>query len=88
MNQRANRGMTLLELLIGFFLLVSASIIFFQAMHSFKKETTFTSENFLAASLTEKVLEQCYQEADLNPHGLQAMVWPMPTARSTRFRPL
>ncbi|HNW10344.1 MAG TPA: hypothetical protein PLK58_16175 [Candidatus Rifleibacterium sp.] len=73
MNQRANRGMTLLELLIGFFLLVSASIIFFQAMHSFKKETTFTSENFLAASLTEKVLEQCYQEADLNPHGLQAI---------------
>lgn len=73
MKLRYSRGMTLLELLIGFLLLVSASIIFFQAMHSFKKETTFTSENFLAASLTEKVLEQCYQEADLNPHGLQAI---------------
>ncbi len=73
MKLRYSRGMTLLELLIGFFLLVSASIVFFQAMHSFKKETTFTSENFLAASLTEKVLEQCYQEADLNLHGLQAI---------------
>ncbi len=73
MKQPAQRGMTLAELLIGFFLLCSASIIFFQAMHGFRKETTFTSENFLASSLIEKVLEQCYQESELNPHGLQAI---------------
>jgi hypothetical protein len=73
MNSSARKGMTLAELLIGFFLLISASILFIQTISGFKKETTFTSESFLAASLTEKVLEQCYQESELNPHGLQAI---------------
>lgn len=70
---KSNRGLTMIELLIGFFLIISVSIIFFQTVHSFKKETTFTSENFLASSLIEKVLEQCYQESELNLHGMKAI---------------
>lgn len=42
-------------------------------MHRFRKETAFTSENYLASSLVEKVLEQCYQESLLNPHGMKAI---------------
>ncbi|HAE40533.1 MAG TPA: hypothetical protein DCG57_18155 [Candidatus Riflebacteria bacterium] len=68
-----DRGFTLLELLIGFFILASASVIFLQTMHRFKNETAFTSENYLASSLIEKVLEQCYQESQLNPHGMTAV---------------
>ncbi len=73
MKRRDNSGLTMVELLIGFFLIVSVSIIFFQTIHSFKKETSFTSENFLASSLIEKVLEQCYQESELNLHGMKAI---------------
>ncbi|MDD2997896.1 MAG: hypothetical protein PHV05_02470 [Candidatus Riflebacteria bacterium] len=72
--KRCNKnGMTLAEILIGFFIIASASVIFFQTMHRFNKETTFNSENFLASSLVEKVLEQCYQESDLNIHGMEAI---------------
>ena len=73
MKHASNKGFTLLELLIGFLILTSVSVIFFQAMHRFRKETTFNSENFLASSLVEKVLEQCYQESQLNPHGMTAI---------------
>lgn len=72
MKQR-NKGFTLLELLIGFVILASVSVIFLQTMHRFRKETAFTSENYLASSLVEKVLEQCYQESQLNPHGMKAI---------------
>lgn len=73
MKRRINGGMSLAELLIGFFIIASASVIFFQTMHRFRKETTFNSENFLASSLVEKVLEDCYQESELNLHGMQAI---------------
>ncbi|EKD82511.1 MAG: hypothetical protein ACD_39C01241G0003, partial [uncultured bacterium] len=65
MKRTENQGFTLLELLVGFFIIASVSVIFFQAMHSFRKESTFNSENYLASSLVEKVLEQCYQESQL-----------------------
>ncbi|KAF1083015.1 MAG: hypothetical protein GQF41_0782 [Candidatus Rifleibacterium amylolyticum] len=71
--RQSRKGFSLLELLIGFFLLASVSVIFLQTMHRFRKETTFTSENYLASSLVEKVLEQCYQETQLNPHGMKAI---------------
>ncbi len=71
--KQGRKGFSLLELLIGFFLLASVSVIFLQTMHRFRKETAFTSENYLASSLVEKVLEQCYQESLLNPHGMKAI---------------
>jgi hypothetical protein len=73
MNIKSRSGVTLVEILIGFLLIGSASVIFFQTMHRFRKETAFTTENFLASSLVEKVLEQCYQETELNPYGLEAI---------------
>lgn len=73
MKNTKRHGFTLLELLVGFVIIASVSIVFFQAMHRFRKETTFNSENYLASSLVEKVLEQCYQESQLNPHGMKAI---------------
>ncbi|MDD3147774.1 MAG: hypothetical protein PHD82_10755 [Candidatus Riflebacteria bacterium] len=73
MNWRSKAGMSLAEILIGFLIIVSASVIFFQTMHRFRKDTTFNSENYLASSLIEKVLEDCYQESELNLHGMQAI---------------
>lgn len=70
---KTRKGMSLAEILIGFLIIMSAAVIFFQTMHRFRKESTFNSENFLASSLIEKVLEQCYQESELNLHGLQAI---------------
>jgi hypothetical protein len=72
-KQTDKTGVSLLELLIGFFILASTSVIFFQAMHKFKKETTFYSEHFVASALSEKVLEQCYQETEINPYGITAL---------------
>ena len=73
MTHARRQGFTMLELVIGFFLVAGVSVIFFQAMHRFRKESTFNSENYLASSLVEKVLEQCYQESQLNPHGMKAI---------------
>ena len=70
---KSRNGMSLAEILIGFLIIASAAVIFFQTMHRFRKESTFNSENFLASSLIEKVLEQCYQESELNLHGMQAI---------------
>ncbi len=73
MKQSRRNGMTLVELLIGFFIIASVAGIFFVTMHRFRKETTFNSENYLASSLVEKVLEQCYQESELNQYGMTAI---------------
>ena len=72
-KQGSKTGFSLLELLIGFFILGTASIIFFQTMHKFKKESTFYYEHFVASALSEKVLEQCYQETEINPYGVTAL---------------
>lgn len=64
---------TLLELLIGFLIIASSSVIFFQTLSMFRKETAFYSEHFLASAMVEKVLEQCHQETDINPHGISAL---------------
>jgi len=37
--KQGRKGFSLLELLIGFFLLASVSVIFLQTMHRFRKET-------------------------------------------------
>ncbi len=73
MMRPGHKGFTMLELVIGFFLVAGVSVMFFQTMHRFRKESTFNSENYLASSLVEKVLEQCYQESQLNPHGMKAI---------------
>lgn len=66
-------GFSLLELMIGVFLIASTSLVFLKALNLFNKETVFYSEHFLASSLGEKVMETCYQELEVNPYGFQAL---------------
>lgn len=70
---RKKTGFSLLEAIIGFCILSSAAIVFFQTVHMFKKETVFYSEHLIAASLQEKIVEQCFQETEINPHGLESL---------------
>ena len=72
-RDRRRSGFTMLELLIGFFIIGASSVVYFQAMHMFRKESVFFSEHYVASALLEKVLEQCYQETELNPHGVNAL---------------
>lgn len=76
---------SLLELLIGVLILAASSVIFFQTLLSSKSEYVFYSEHFVASALTEKVLEQCYQETELNPHGVTALGLLPGTANSNSF---
>lgn len=71
--KKRRSGFTMLELLIGFFIIGACSVVFFQAMHMFRKESLYFSEHYVASGLLEKVLEQCYQETELNPHGVKAL---------------
>lgn len=66
-------GFSLVEVVIGFCIIAASSVIFFQTVHLFKKETTFYSEHFIASAMLEKVMERSFQETDLNPHGLKAL---------------
>lgn len=66
-------GFSLLEILIGFFLLAGSAVVFFMAVNLFKKETVFYTEHFVASALLDKFMETCYQETELNPHGIKAL---------------
>ncbi len=71
--KNSKNGMSLLEVMIGLFLISSTSLIFLKAINLFKTESAFYSEHFLATSLNEKVLETCFQETELNPYGCQTL---------------
>lgn len=73
MKKLSTKGLTLLEIMIGVLLISSATMVFIKVLNSFKKETVFYSEHFLASTLNEKVLETCFQEAEINPYGFQAL---------------
>ena len=71
--KKKNKGTTLLELMVGFFILAGGVLIFIRILGMFKQETTYYSEHFLANSLNEKILEACYHETEINPYGLEAL---------------
>jgi hypothetical protein len=72
-NRRQKKALTLLEVMIGVFLISSSTLVFIKVLNLFKKETTFYSEHFLASSLNEKVLETCFQETDINSYAMQTL---------------
>ncbi|MDD2998029.1 MAG: type II secretion system protein, partial [Candidatus Riflebacteria bacterium] len=66
---RKKRGLTLIELTIGIFLIGGIAIVYLQSMQSSKKKNEFYSEHFMASIMAAKVVEACFQETDLNPYG-------------------
>ena len=85
MKHKNKTGVTLIEMLIGFIIIGFVSVIFLKTMHTFRKETTFTTENFLALTLSEKVLEKCYQETELNPYGMETIGVADPNGKNYSF---
>ena len=70
---RKKRGLTLIELTIGIFLIGGIAIVYLQSMQSSKKKNEFYSEHFMASIMAAKVVEACFQETDLNPYGIEAL---------------
>lgn len=70
---KPRKGVTLLELTIGLFLIGSILAIYLQSMQASKKKNEFYSEHFIASIMAGKVVESCFQETDLNPFGIEAL---------------
>lgn len=71
--KRSKRGLSLIELMIGFLIIGGVTLIYFQTMSSSRKKSQFYSEHFMAALLAAKVVENCLQETDINPYGIEAL---------------
>ncbi len=67
------RGLTLLELTIGMFLIGGAAVIYLQSMQSSRQKNEFYSEHFIASIMAAKVVEACFQETEINPYGVEAL---------------
>lgn len=70
---RNKKGLTLLELTIGMFLIGGAAVIYLQSMQSSRQKNEFYSEHFIASIMAAKVVESCFQETDINPYGVEAL---------------
>lgn len=70
---RRKSGLSLIELTIGILMISGVALIYFQTMVSSSKKTKFYSEHFMAALLAGKVVENCLQETDINPYGIEAL---------------
>ncbi|HNX75640.1 MAG TPA: type II secretion system protein [Candidatus Rifleibacterium sp.] len=67
------KGLTLLELTIGMFLIGGAAVIYLQSMQSSRQKNEFYSEHFIASIMAAKVVEACFQETEINPYGVEAL---------------
>lgn len=67
------KGLTLLELTIGLFLIGGAAVIYLQTMQSSRQKNEFYSEHFIASIMAAKVVEACFQETEINPYGVEAL---------------
>ncbi|MBU1109409.1 MAG: type II secretion system GspH family protein [Candidatus Riflebacteria bacterium] len=70
---RKRKGFTLLEICIGMLLLGGVLVIYLQSMQSSKKKNEYYSEHFIASIMAAKVVEACFQEADINLYGIEAL---------------
>lgn len=70
---KRKRGLTLLELTIGIFLIGGAAVIYLQSMQSSRQKNEFYSEHFIASIMAAKVVEACFQETEINPYGVEAL---------------
>lgn len=79
------KGLTLLELTIGLFLIGGAAVIYLQTMESSRKKSEFYSEHFIASIMAAKVVEACFQETDINPYGIEALGMADSTGKPFKF---
>lgn len=82
------RGVTLLELTIGLFLIGGVLAIYFQSIQSSKKKNEYYSEHFIASIMAGKVVEACFQETDINPYGIEALGLADSTGKPFKFSSL
>ncbi|GEM_PF-5456569 len=61
------KGFTLVELVIAFFILMSIGAAFLIALRAGTQESTFLKEQFSAALLSRKVVEDVFAEVEINP---------------------
>lgn len=67
------RGLSLIEMMIGFLIIGGVTLIYIQTINMSRKKSQFYSEHFIAALLAAKVVESCLQETDINPYGIEAL---------------
>lgn len=70
---KIGQGFTLVEILIGLGILGVVSLGFLLSMRSSSREMQFASEHFSAVLLAQKVMEDCAQEAQLNPYAFECL---------------
>ncbi len=67
------RGLSLIELMIGFLIIGGVTMVYFKMMNLSRRKSQFYSEHFVAALLAGKVVENCLQETEINPYGIEAL---------------
>jgi prepilin-type N-terminal cleavage/methylation domain-containing protein len=67
---RRKQGFSLIETMIAILVLSLVALMFYSGVQSARNEITFGAEHFTALLLTQKVLEDCIQEMEVNPNGL------------------
>ncbi|OGK13174.1 MAG: hypothetical protein A2W80_11720 [Candidatus Riflebacteria bacterium GWC2_50_8] len=70
---KRRKAFTLLEIMIGMFILSGVLLIYLQSMQSSRKKNEFYSEHFIASIMAAKVVESCFQETDINLYGIEAL---------------
>lgn len=70
---RKTRGFTLLEIMIGVFIISSMAIMFFYVVRSSSKESTFSSNYFSAIMIGQKVAEDIIGEYSINPYAEESL---------------
>lgn len=73
MKQFNRKGLSLIELMIGFLIIGGVTLVYIQTMNMSRQKSKFYSEHFLAALFAAKVVENCQQETDINPYGIEAL---------------
>ena len=73
-HRRPASGITLLEILVAFALLVFSFVVLITTFQGAGKENTFTSEHYTAMFLAQKILEDINQRIVDNPHFFTQLI--------------
>lgn len=73
MTWMRGRGTTLPEVIIGLLILGVLGAGFINFLRGSRNELEFGAEHFTGLLLTQKVIEDCYQEMTVNPQGLETL---------------
>ena len=66
-------GFSLIETMIAVLVLSMVALMLYQGIQSARSEITFGADHLSALLLSQKVLEDCIQEMDVNPNGLATL---------------